>query len=148
MDQIRWIHQEEGVCEGVFKSRFFHDEDGNDELNIAVKSPDLMECAEKCVEGLNSLTESQISEICRGIIDCAREIDEDGEIELPDAAHGTDILEQCWFTMLYVNMLHREDEVSYVLEGEGDWGDVIGVVVNNGKVAYVGVDYFEYMRDE
>ena len=45
-------------------------------------------------------------------------------------------------------MLSKEDEVAYVVEGEGDWGEVIGFVVDNNKVIYVGTDYFDYMKEE
>ncbi len=31
-----------------------------------------------------------------------------------------------------------------VVEGEGDWGDVIGFVVEDNKVIYVGMDYLSY----
>ena len=59
---INWSHQEEGFCEGTFESSFFHDEDeyGN-EFSVCVKSPDLIQCAEKCVEAFNHLTESDHS---------------------------------------------------------------------------------------
>ena len=64
---------------------------------------------------------------------------------VPDNA--LDILNYCWFTTLYVNMLSENDEIAYVVEGEGDWGDVVGFAVKNHKVIYVGADYFDYMRE-
>ena len=144
---INWLHQEEGFCEGSFESKFFYGEDGN-ELTIAAKSPKLSECAEKCVEAFNHLTESEISEICKGIINCAKEGGLNGEFELPELDNALDILNYCWFTTLYVNMLSEEDEIAYVVEGEGDWGDVIGFAINNNEVIYVGTDYFDYMKNE
>ena len=144
---INWLHQEEGVCEGSFKSSFFRDDENSDVLSVSVQSPDLIECAEKCVEAFNNLTESEINEICKGIINCAKEGGIDEEFELPALENALDILNYCWFTTLYVNMLGQEDEIAYVVEGEGDWGDVIGFVVNNNKVIYVGTDYFDYMKD-
>ncbi len=45
-------------------------------------------------------------------------------------------------------MSSKEDEIAYVVEGEGDWGEVIGFAVKNNKVIYVGTDYFDYMKDE
>lgn len=144
---INWLHQEEGVCEGSFKSNFFRDDENSDVLSVGVQSPDLIECAEKCVEAFNNLTESEINEICKGIINCAKEGGIDEEFELPALENALDILNYCWFTTLYVNMLGQEDEIAYVVEGEGDWGDVIGFVVNNNKVIYVGTDYFDYMKD-
>ncbi len=147
-NQIKWLHQEEGFCEGVFQSRFFHNDEDSDELSIGAKSPALAECAEKCVEEFNGLSEAQIREICQGIIDCVKEIGAEGELELPDPDHAVAILKHCWFTTLYVNMLSREDEIAYVVEGEGDWGEGIGFAVQNGKIVYVGVDYFACMKAE
>lgn len=143
---INWLHQEEGFCEGSFKSSFFRDDENGDVLSIGVQSPDLIECAEKCVEAFNHLTESEISEICKQIIDCAREGGIDEEFELPELENPLDILNHCWFTTLYVNMLSKEDEIAYVVEGEGEWGDVIGFAVDNNEVIYVGSDYFDYMK--
>ena len=45
-------------------------------------------------------------------------------------------------------MFSNQDEIEYVIEGEGDWGDVIGFVVRNDKVIYAGVNYFDYMKEE
>ena len=145
---INWLHQEDGACEGSFKSAFFRDDENGDILNVYAKSPDLTECAEKCVEAFNNLTESEISEICKKIISCAKEGGMDEGFELPAIDNDLDILNYCWFTALYVNMLSREDEIAYVIEGEGDWGDVIGFAVNNNEIVYVGTEYFDYMKDE
>ena len=143
---IQWLHQEEGVCEGSFKSKFFRDDEGGDELSIGVQGPELSECAEKCVESFNSLTEAQIIELCREIINCAKEGGTNEAFELPALDNALDILNYCWFTMVYVNMLSKEDEIAYVVEGEGDWGEVIGFAVQNDKIIYVGTDYFDYMK--
>lgn len=145
---INWLQQEDGVCEGSFKSNFFRDDENGDELSVYVQSPDLKECAEKCVEAFNNLTESEINEICKKIISCAKENGINEEFELPALDHALDILNYCWFTSLYVNMLSKEDEIAYVVEGEGDWGEIIGFAVKNNKVIYVGIDYFDYMKDE
>lgn len=144
---IHWLHREEGACEGSFKSNFFRDDENGDELSVYAQSPNLEECAEKCVEAFNNLTESEINEICKEIISCAKESGINEEFELPALDNALDILNYCWFTALYVNMLNKEDEIAYVVEGEGDWGEVIGFVVRNNKVIYVGIDYFDYMRD-
>lgn len=45
-------------------------------------------------------------------------------------------------------MLNAEDEVAFVVEGEGDWGDVIGFAMQNNKVLYVGTEFMDYMRAE
>ncbi len=42
---IQWLHQEEGYCEGIFKSVFFRDEEDCDELSISMQRPVLSECA-------------------------------------------------------------------------------------------------------
>ena len=116
-------------------------------MGVYVQSPGLTDCAEKCVEAFNSLAESELNEICSRIIDCARENVINEEFELPVMDNVFDILNYCWFTAVYVNMLSSEDEIAYVVEGEGDWGEVIGFAVKNDKVIYVGTDYFEYMED-
>ncbi len=144
---IEWLHQEDGVCEGCFKSKFFHDDENGDELSVYVQSPNLIECAEKCVEAFNNLTGSEINEICKGAISCAKEGGINEEFVLPELENVLDILNYCWFTQLYVNMLSQEDEIAYVVEGEGDWGEAIGFAVKNNKVIYVGVDYFDFMQD-
>lgn len=145
---INWLHQEDGFCEGTFESKFFRDDENDSELSVCVKSPDLSECAEKCVEEFNNLTELEIHEICKEIINCVKEGYINEEFKLPAIGNELDILNYCWFTTLYVNMLSNEDEIAYVVEGEGDWGDVIGFVMNNKNVIYVGTDYFDYMKDE
>lgn len=105
-------------------------------------------CAERCVEAFNNLSEPVIDEICNEILNCAKECGMDEEIELPAPDKALDILNFCWFTTLYVNMLSEDDEIAYVVEGEGDWGDVVGFAVKNNKVIYVGTDYFDYMKED
>ena len=144
---IHWLQKEEGFCEGSFNSKFFCDDEGGKKLSVYLKSPDLTKCAEKCVKAFNNLTESEINEICKKIISCAKESDANKKFELPALDNALDILKYCWFTGLYVNMLSKEDETAYVVEGEGDWGDVIGFAVNNNKVIYVGTEYFDCMKD-
>lgn len=137
---IDWLHQENGYCEGSFKSKFFCDDEDNDDLNVYVNSPDLKDCAEECVDAFNSLTESEIDRICERIIDCAKE-------NVPPLDNPLDILNYCWFTALYVNMLSKDDKRAYVVEGEGEWGEVIGFAVENSQVIYVGTDYLSYMKE-
>ena len=52
---INWLHQEDGFCEGSFKSHVFHDEENGNELRVGVKSAALKECADSCVEAFNNL---------------------------------------------------------------------------------------------
>ena len=147
---IDWLYEEEEFCEGSFKikSKFFRHDENGDVLNVGCKSSDLMECAEKCVEAFNNLAESEINQICKEIINYVVESNKYEDYELPALENPLDILNYCWFTTLYVNMLSQEDEIAYVVEGEGEWGDVIGFVVNNNKIIYVGTDYFDYMKGE
>lgn len=70
---IQWSDQEEGYCEGIFKSAFFRDDEGSDELSVSAQRPELSECAEKCVAAFNSLTKAQITAICEEIIKSAEE---------------------------------------------------------------------------
>lgn len=145
---IYWLNCEDEVCEGSFKSNFFRNDENGDELNVYVKGSDLTECAEKCVASFNSFTERDINEICKQILSSAAENNVSEGFELPVLDNPTDILRYCWFTALYVNMLSREDEIAYVVDGEGDWGETIGFAVRGNKVIYVGTDYFDYMKDE
>ena len=145
---IDWIHEEDAFCEGSFKSEFFRNDENDDELMIGMRSVDLKECAENCVKSFNNLMESQINEICKELINCAKESGDNKDFELSTLENPLYILKYCWFSMLYVNMLHKDDEIAYVVEGEGDWGESIGFVIENNKVIYVGVDYFDYMKDE
>ena len=145
---IDWEHEEDAFCEGSFKSKFFRDDEDSDELTIGMRSVDLKECAENCVKSFNNLTEAKINEICKGLINCAKESGGNEDFELSALENSLDILKYCWFSTLYVNMLHKDDEIAYVVEGEGEWGDAIGFAVKGNKVIYVGVDYFDCMKDE
>ena len=145
---IRWLHQEDG--DGQFNSRFFRNDENGEELMVYAdsSSPDFMECAEKCVEAFNNLSEPVINEICKRLIRCAREgggINE--EFALPALDNALDILNYCWFVALYVDMESKDDEIAYAVEGEGDWGENIGFVINNDSVVYVGADYLDYMKN-
>lgn len=145
---INWFHQEEGYCEGSFISKFFRDDENCNELVVCAKSPELSECAEKCVEAFNSLSELEIKKICENIISSIKESGRDEYFDLAILNNPIDILNYCWFVTLYVNMLSREDEIAYVVEGEGEWGYSIGFAVNNGELVYVGENYFDYMKRE
>lgn len=79
---IDWVHQEEGYCEGHFKSTFFRDDEKKDIFTVMSSNPDSNEYAEKCVEAFNNLT--------------------DEGIELSSLDNPLDILNHCWFTTLYM----------------------------------------------
>lgn len=144
---IRWLQQEEG--EGEFNSRFFHNEDG-DVLCVYANSSsaDFIECAEQCVEAFNSLSEPVIHEICEQLAACAQEADGLNEdFELPEMEHPLDILNNCWFVALYVDMENKDAAIAYAVEGEGEWGENIGFYIKDNSVVYVGADYLNYMQN-
>lgn len=143
---IDWEILEDEYCEGSFRSSYFRDDENNDTLLVYVISPDLTECAEKCVESFNSLTDSVIDEICKKLINCAKEDNRNKKFKLPALNNITDILNYCWFVALMVDMTDKEDEVAYAVEGEGDWGMEVGFVIRNNQVVYVGADYDDYLK--
>ena len=120
---IRWLEEESG--EGRFESAFFRNDENEGELIVYADSsnPDYRECSERCVEAFNALSEAD------GLSD------------------PRDILRYCWFAALYVDMAGAEDEVGYVVEGEGDWGEPVGFAVKGDRVTYVGPDYLEAMEN-
>ena len=79
---IDWVHQEEGYCEGHFKSTFFRDDEKKDIFTVMSSNPDSNEYAEKCVEAFNNLTETIIYEICQEIIHHVKEEETYEGIEL------------------------------------------------------------------
>lgn len=143
---IKWLNKEFEVYEGIFKSKFFHN-DEDDELFIYSdsKNPDSKECAEKCVNAINTLSEKIREEICNKLIECAKEGGLNEEFKLPNI-DSFDILKYCWFVALYVDMKNKEDDPAYAVEGEGEWGENIGFVINNNKVIYVGTDYLDNLK--
>lgn len=145
---IRWLHREDG--EGRFKSTFFRNDENEDELIIYANSdsPDFMAYAEKCVEAFNNLSKPVINEICQKLIRCAQEGNGfEEEFALPPLENPLDILNYCWFVALYVDMESQADEIAYAVEGEGDWGENIGFVIESDRVIYVGADYLDYMKN-
>ncbi|MBR1443426.1 MAG: hypothetical protein IJ583_07830 [Firmicutes bacterium] len=145
---IKWTNMQNEWWEGTFESNIFHNEDDEPELSIGIENSSLADYAEKCVVSLNTLQEQVINEICEGITECAKQGGIDGNFELPENDNVLDILKYCWFSMVYVGTPESDDLISYVVEGEGEWGEVIGFAIENDKVVYVGVDYLEYINSE
>ncbi|WP_294472164.1 DUF6985 domain-containing protein [uncultured Ruminococcus sp.] len=116
-------------------------------ISIYIESSELTDHAEKCVASLNSLPDETIDDICRGLIKSAGEGGLDEEFELPELDDVRDILNFCWFTAVYVSKPEDDSIVSYAVEGEGDWGEVVGFVIKDGKAVYVGTDYLDCMND-
>lgn len=144
---IDWVHQEEGYCEGYFKSVFFRDDDKKDILTVMTSRPDSSEYAEKCVEAFNSLAETIICEICKEIIHHVKTKEAYEGFKLPFLDNPLDILNYCWFTTLYTCAITDDNDIAYIVEGEGDWGNLIGFAIKNNMLIHVGDDYFDYMKE-
>lgn len=132
---IEKIAPDEEILEGTFKSNFFRS-DIDDELSVCIRNGEIIDYAEKCIEHFNSLPDDVIDKICEGIIESCEE-----EYELENVRG---ILEYCWFTSMAVDV-PENDGISYVIDGEGEWGEVVGFVIKNGSLAYVGIDFEEYL---
>lgn len=141
IENLELLAPDEEILEGTFRSNFFRNEDVN-ELSVYIRNGKIIDYAEKCIEHFNSLSDDVIDEICHGLIESCHLSDED--FELPELENVRDILQYCWFTSMTVDV-PEDDGISYVIEGEGDWGEVVGFVIKNGSLAYVGVDYEEYL---
>lgn len=145
---INWLNKQEESWEGIFKSSFFRNDENQQDLFIYIENPSIANYAEKCVESFNALSEATINEICTGIIKCAEQGGINEGFELPKLENVREILKYCWFVAIYVSVPDNEDSVSYIVEGEGEWGEVIGFVIDNDRLAYVGVDCFDHSVDE
>ena len=115
--------------EGSFQSKFFQDDEYKHKLSIYINDDKLKECAEKCVESLNNLTDGMIDEICTQLWENVKD-----EFTLPKINDVREILNYCWFEALYVDMINDDDEIAYAVEGEGDWGTEVGFVIRDNKV--------------
>lgn len=142
---INWINQQDESWEGVFKSSFFHNDENQQDLSICIENSSIADYAEKCVESFNSLPETVINKICKKIIKCAKKGGISEDFKLPKLENAIDILKYCWFTTIYVSTPNTANSISYIVEGEGEWGEVIGFVIKNNRLVYVGIDYFSYM---
>ncbi len=132
---LRLIDPPMGIAGGSFKSKIFKNEN-SDELSVCLRNLSLADYAEKCIEHFNSMPDDMIDEICQGLIESCTE---DYKLE-----NVRDILKYCWFFELIVD-IHESDSISYFVEGAGDWGKIIGIVIKNSALAYVGVDYAKYL---
>ena len=111
-------------------------------------NPDSNEYAEKCVEAFNNLSETIIYEICKEIIHHVKEEETYEGIELSSLDNPLDILNHCWFTTLYICATTNDNDIAYIVEGEGDWGNLIGFAIKNNMLVHVGDDYFDYMEED
>ena len=141
---IKWKNSSDS--EGTFESRFFQNEGDDPELEIYVEKPlpEYYDHAERCAAALNSLPQDSIEKICKGILGSAKKNDHSGS-PLSDIKEPADILRYCWFTAVYDVYKTRDDSsLIYIVEGEGDWGENIGFVMDGSRLLYVGAEYFEF----
>lgn len=141
IENLDYFAPDEKIMEGTFTSRFFKNEDSY-KLSVYIRNGKIIDYAEKCIEHFNSMPDDMIDEICQRIIKSLKLIGAD--FELSEFENVRDILNYCWFTSMTVDVT-EDDGISYVIEGEGDWGEVVGFVIKNGTLAYVGVDFEEYL---
>ena len=140
---IEWYNTPNESWAGRFESKIFLDDMGGNMLEVYLENSKFAGYAEKCIENLNSLPDSLIIQICVSLINSAEQDKADDSFELPKLNNAKDILNYCWFTAVYVNSPEDENVIKYVVEGEGDWGEVVGFVIENNKLVYTGVEYLE-----
>ena len=135
---INWLNKQEEAWEGTFRSEFFRNEDNQNELFVCAETPVDTDYAEKAIADFNALPEDVIQEICEGIVRLAGQGGINEDFTLPELSAPEEILEYCWFTTLYINV---QENGEIILEGEGEWEEVIGIVIKNNKLVYIGTDY-------
>lgn len=138
---IRFNYAPDGVGEGIFKSNYFKDDMGGDEFLVYIFNKTYADYAETCVRHFNRLSDEVINVICHHIILSAKQNHRNPGFVLPELKQNTDILNFCWFKAMIVSIPGDRSKASYVIQGEGDWGDVIGFVVTEDVVTYVGKNY-------
>lgn len=143
---LRLIDPPMGIAGGSFKSKIFKN-DGTDELSVCLRNLSLADYAEKCIEHFNAMPDDMVDEICRGIIKCCQQGGTNKNFEFPEIKKTKDILDYCWFHELTVNT-PENDKISYLVEGAyfmmKGWGEIIGIVIKNGQLCYVGTNYGKY----
>lgn len=130
-----------GIAGGSFKSKIFKN-DGTDEISVCMRNLSLADHAEKCIEHFNSLSDEVIDEICHRLIESYNLSDK--YFELPELQNIREILDYCCFFELIVD-IPENNGISYFVEGTINWNEMIGIVIKNGSLIYVGVDYEEYL---
>ena len=140
---INWITQTDDLWCGTFISNHFRTESSKNEIEICIDNSSVADYAEKCVLSFNHLPESVILDICHGIIKCIKKAKGNTPLKiLRYRRNPLQVLEHCRFSSVYINPPEDENLISYIVEGEGDWNDIIGFVVHENRLAYVGTDYF------
>lgn len=139
---INWITKRDEYWSGTFLSSYFRNSDNNPEMEICIDNACVADYAEKCVFSFNHLTASDISKICKGILDCSGRQNTRWKLNsFLWRRNPVAILDHCYFSSVYVNIPDDKNQISYIVEGEGEWEDVIGFVIHDGHLVYVGTDY-------
>lgn len=146
---ISWDLECDEMAEGRFQGNIICGED-RDDLTIYIdgvasgRFEEMKEYAEKCAVFLNTIPNYMIDEICTGISESTKEVGLNKDFVMPELADVRGILDYCWMTTVYVaGAPDKDDEISFIVEGEGNWGEVIGFVILRGELYYVGVEYME-----
>ena len=139
---INWTTKRDEFWDGIFTSSYFRNSGNSSEMEICIDGASVADYAEKCITSFNQLPDSAISEICKRIIKCSKKHSTKWKLKsLRFMSDPFAILDHCYFSSIYVNEPEDQDQVSYIVEGEGEWDDVIGFVIHDGKLVYVGTDY-------
>lgn len=142
---ITRTNKEDEAWEGEFKSKIFHNED-DENLIVYIENPSAAEYAERCVSFFNEMPQETVDLICEKIA-AFEKTDKDKtckDFKMPELETPVDVLKYCWFAEVYISAPDNENEISFCVEGEGEWGDNIGFVIENGKLVYVGNDAVNY----
>ncbi len=126
------------IMEGTFKSVVFKN-DGSDELSVVLENKDIEGYAELCIKHFNSMPDRMVDDICRYIIKSSENGGLADDFELPELGNVRNIFGYCWFTTMSVEE-PENDEIAYTIEGEGDWGECIYLIIRGDKVLYVGTE--------
>ncbi len=137
---IQFHYAPDGTGEGIFKSKFFRNDHGKEEFLIYIFNSSYEKYAERCVKHFNQLSEEIINVICHHIILSAKQ-HQSGNFTLPELKQNTDILNYCFFQAMIVSIPGDDAKASYIIQGCGDWGEMIGFVVTENILTYVGKNY-------
>jgi len=136
---IKFRYAPDGIGEGTFKSSYFKDDTGNHDFLVYIFNKSYEKYAEKCVKHFNHLSDQVIDVICYHIIQSAKQNQKN--FILPELEKNTDILNYCFFKAMLVSIPEDDSKASYIMQGQGDWGEMIGFVVTEDTVTYVGKNY-------
>lgn len=122
---------------GEFRSMIFKDYKSDYDYITIYLTDKTIEYAEKCVEHFNNMPDEMVDAVCKGVIKSS--------IKEYDLENVRDILKHFCFDVMYT-LDSENGGISYVVEGTGEWSKkTIGIVIKNSTLAYVGMDYKEYL---